>query len=128
MENYFEKLCCGQLISACGKKRIGELGWNKHPEFEGVELKHIVTAGDTAGEFSCHIVKIAPNMKIGSHIHREQTELHEVICGEGACIMNKREEAYTEGTVCIIDRGTEHEVRAGDKGLFLAAKFILALC
>lgn len=31
---------------------FADLLWTKHPVFEGVELKHIVTAKDTAGQFS----------------------------------------------------------------------------
>ena len=34
------------------------LPWNPHPTFKGVALKHIVTAADTNGQFSYHLVRI----------------------------------------------------------------------
>ena len=37
-----------------------QIEWSKYPTFEGVELKHIVTGNDTEGQFSYHLVRIAP--------------------------------------------------------------------
>lgn len=74
--------------------------WSKHPTFDGVELKHIVTAKDTDGLFSYHLVRIAPNCSIKEHIHETQLETHEVISGKGLCI------------------------NAGEEGLYLFAKFM----
>ena len=55
--------------------------WSKHSAFEGVELKHIITSEKTNGQFSFHLVRIAPKKKIGNHIHEKQLETHEVIAG-----------------------------------------------
>lgn len=55
------------------------IGRSAHPAFEGVALKHIVTFEKMDGQFSFHLVRIAPNKKIGSHIHKKQLETHEVI-------------------------------------------------
>ena len=57
------------------------LKWNAHPTFKGVSLKHIVTAQDTGGAFSYHLVKVEPGCKIGNHVHATQLETHEVIAG-----------------------------------------------
>ena len=38
-----------------------DIPWSKHPTFEGVELKHLLSSKETNGEFSYHLVKIAPN-------------------------------------------------------------------
>ena len=38
--------------------------WSKHPVFEGVELKHIITSEKTDGQFSFHLVKIAGNREL----------------------------------------------------------------
>lgn len=55
------------------------IGRSAHPAFEGVALKHIVAFEKMDGQFSFHLVRIAPNKKIGSHIHKKQLETHEVI-------------------------------------------------
>lgn len=128
MGNVFEKFDAGRFETGCLTREISRLPWNRHSAFEGVELKHIITAADTGGAFSCHLVKVGANMKIGSHVHDAQTELHEVIEGEGVCRYGGRDIFYTAGTVCIIEQGEAHEVLAGDKGLYLFAKFIPALC
>lgn len=128
MENIFEKFNDGRLIIPNAEKDFSQFEWNKHPTFDGVELKHIVTASDTCGAFSYHLVRIAPNMKIGNHVHKEQTETHEVIGGSGVCINEGKEIAYSTGVISIMKADTPHEVIAGGEGLYLFAKFIPALC
>ena len=81
----------GQLRLPTETIQFGELPWNKHPEFDGVELKHIVTSQQTSGQFSYHLVRIAPNKAIGNHIHQTQLETHEVIAGSGTCVNNGTE-------------------------------------
>ncbi|MDO5147769.1 MAG: cupin domain-containing protein [Oscillospiraceae bacterium] len=128
MENIFEKFNDGRLVIPNAEKNFSQLEWNKHPTFEGVELKHIVTASDTCGAFSYHLVRIAPNMKIGNHVHKEQTETHEVISGSGICTNEGKEISYSTGIISIMKMDTPHEVIAGGEGLYLFAKFIPALC
>jgi len=106
---------------------FGEITWNRHPTFEGVELKHIVTSKQTDGQFSYHLVRIAPNKAIGNHIHQTQLETHEVIAGNGICVNNGAELAYEPGVISILPMGLPHEVKAGPDGLYLFAKFIPAL-
>ena len=129
-----ETSCCfscfsnGKLQFPGYEKSLSELGWAKHPVFEGVELKHIVTSEQTGGKFSFHLVRIEPHKKIGSHIHEEQLETHEVITGSGACINGCGEIEYSPGTVSIFQPRISHEVTAGPEGLCLFAKFFPALC
>ena len=108
--------------------QFGELPWNKHPEFDGVELKHIVTSQQTSGQFSYHLVRIAPNKAIGNHIHQTQLETHEVISGAGICVNNGTRLPYEAGVISIFPIGVPHEVIAGEDGLYLFAKFMPALC
>ena len=103
------------------------LPWNPHPTFKGVALKHIVTAADTNGQFSYHLVRINPGCKIGNHIHATQLETHEVISGFGECINNGKTIDYQPGTITILPATIPHEVTAGDQGLYLFAKFMPAL-
>ena len=128
MKELFEKFDRGEFVSPYGRKSFEDLAWNKHPTFEGVELKHLITAADTDGKFSYHLVRIAPNKSIGEHIHETQLETHEVIAGEGFCINEGLKIPYSSGTVTILKMGTPHSVTAGENGLFLFAKFIPALC
>lgn len=106
---------------------FGAIPWNRHPTFEGVELKHIVTSKETGGQFSYHLVRIAPGKAIENHVHQTQLETHEVIAGSGVCINNGAALAYEPGVISILPMGLPHEVKAGEKGLYLFAKFMPAL-
>lgn len=125
---YLKNLTSENLFFPDAKKSFAEIEWSKHPVFEGVELKHIITGKETNGEFSYHLVKIAPNKSIKNHIHETQLETHEVIGGDGVCINNGAELEYTTGTISIIPAKVPHEVNAGKDGLYLFAKFFPALC
>lgn len=105
-----------------------EIEWSKHPTFEGVELKHIVTSKDTDGKFSYHLVRIGPDCSIGNHIHETQLETHEVIKGSGKCVNAGSTIPYEPGIISIMQSGVPHEVAAGPEGLYLFAKFMPALC
>lgn len=128
MENLFEKFNNGALLLPLSETSLSELEWHDHPTFEGVQLKHIVTSDLTGGGFSCHLVRIEPNKKIGGHIHEKQLEIHEVIGGFGVCINEGAELKYDPGVISLIKAGVPHEVTAGSGGLYLFAKFIPALC
>ena len=128
MKNLFEAFNQGHLILPDKTLDFESVAWSKHPTFDGVELKHIVTSSDTNGEFSYHLVRIAPNKSILNHIHELQLETHEVISGEGTCINTQCEIHYSPGVISIMPKAVPHEVHAGDDGLLLFAKFIPALC
>ena len=128
-KNLFQKFDeGGKLLLKDDAVSFDAISWSKHPVFEGVELKHIVTSEKTGGQFSYHLVRIAPNKKIGSHIHEKQLETHEVISGSGVCANDGSKLAYEAGVISIFPIGVPHEVIAGDEGLYLFAKFIPALC
>ena len=128
-KNLFEKFNeGGKLLLPDATITFDAIPWSKHPAFEGVELKHIITSERTGGQFSYHLVRIAPNKKIGSHIHEKQLETHEVISGTGVCVNDGVELPYETGVISIFPIGVPHEVIAGDDGLCLFAKFMPALC
>ena len=128
-KNLFEKFNeGGKLLLKDATVTFDAIPWSKHPTFEGVELKHIITSERTNGQFSYHLVRIAPNKKIGSHIHEKQLETHEVISGTGVCVNDGVELPYETGVISIFPIGVPHEVIAGDDGLCLFAKFMPALC
>ncbi len=128
-KNLFEKFNeGGKLLLPDATITFDAIPWSKHPTFEGVELKHIITSERTDGEFSYHLVRIAPNKKIGNHIHEKQLETHEVISGTGVCVNDGVELPYETGVISIFPIGVPHEVIAGDDGLYLFAKFMSALC
>ncbi len=124
----FETFNIGSLKLPETTASFADISWTKHPVFEGVELKHIVTAKDTAGQFSYHLVRIAPKKSIGNHIHEIQLETHEIIAGTGVCINDGVSISYSPGVISIMPAGVPHEVNAGAEGLFLFAKFMPALC
>ena len=128
-KNLFEKFNeGGKLLLKDATVTFDAIPWSKHPAFEGVELKHIITSERTDGQFSYHLVRIAPNKKIGNHIHEKQLETHEVISGTGVCVNDGVELPYETGIISIFPVGVPHEVIAGDDGLCLFAKFMPALC
>ncbi|MCM1046956.1 MAG: cupin domain-containing protein [Clostridiales bacterium] len=127
-QNLFEQFSNeGKLILSNTEISFADIPWSKHPTFEGVELKHIVTSKQTNGQFSYHLVRIAPNKKIGNHVHKTQLETHEVISGSGVCINAGAEIKYEPGVISILPMNMPHEVRAGDEGLYIFAKFMPAL-
>lgn len=126
--NLFESFNNGSLKLPTMVVEFADIPWSKHPTFDGVERKHIVTAKDTNSEFSYHLVRIAPNKSIENHIHETQLETHEVIAGSGVCINDGITIPYETGTISIMPIGIPHEVNAGKDGLYLFAKFIPALC
>ena len=117
----------GRLVLPDQETVFAEIPWTKHTSFEGVELKHIITSKQTGGQFSFHLVRIAPNKKIGRHIHEAQLETHEVISGSGVCIHGQTEIRYEPGVISIFPIAAPHEVLAGGTGLYLFAKFFPAL-
>ncbi len=126
--NLFEAFNNGYLKLSTATVEFANIPWSAHPTFEGVELKHIITSKETNGQFSYHLVRIAPNKSIYSHIHETQLETHEVISGSGVCINNGTAIPYETGTISIMPAGIPHEVNAGEDGLYLFAKFFPALC
>jgi quercetin dioxygenase-like cupin family protein len=127
-KDLFEKFNnCGKLLLPEGSVKFMDISWLKHPVFEGVELKHVITSKNTKGKFSYHFVRIAPNKSIGTHVHKEQLETHEGIAGSGTCMNNNVKLDYTIGVISIFPINVPHEVHAGADGSFLFAKFIPAL-
>lgn len=127
-QNLFEQFDkAGKLVLPSMEISFVDIPWSKHPTFEGVELKHIVTSEQTGGQFSYHLVRIAPNKKIGNHVHKTQLETHEVISGHGVCINEGVEIKYEPGVISILPMNIPHEVTAGNEGLYLFAKFMPAL-
>lgn len=124
----FEAFNIGNLSIPGKTINFDQIEWSKHPTFEGVELKHIITGKETEGRFSYHLVRIAPGKAIKNHIHETQLETHEVIAGAGVCINDGDELKYEVGVISIIPEKIPHEVQAGDDGLYLFAKFMPALC
>jgi len=124
----FELFNNGKLVLPEKVVGFAEIEWSKHPTFKGVELKHIITAKDTDGEFSYHLVRIDPDCSIGNHIHETQLETHEVIKGSGRCVNAGKVILYEVGTISIMQARVPHEVIAGSEGLYLFAKFMPALC
>lgn len=116
------------LTSPCRDADLCALPWNPHPSFTGVALKHLVTAADTNGALSAHLVRVEPGCCLKEHIHADKLELHEVVRGAGTCALADKNVRYEPGACGLIPAGVPHSVRA-DAGepLFILAKFAPAL-
>ena len=90
-------------------------------------MKHLVTGADTNGTSSVHLVRVNSGCCIGDHIHNGKTEIHQVVAGEGRCLLEEREIEYGEGVVAVIPADRPHSVVADEPGLFLLAVFSPAL-
>lgn len=101
--------------------------WTAHPRFAGVRVKTLVAAGETAGAYSCHLVRVEPGHALDSHVHEAQDELHEVLGGSGVATLGGRTAEYRAGTLGVIPKRAEHAVRAGEDGLVLLATFVPGL-
>jgi quercetin dioxygenase-like cupin family protein len=117
----------GRVILPGKECSAADLPWKPHPAFKGVYLKHLVTAKDTEGRFSAHLVKVDPEREIGEHRHEGTLELHEVVQGQGVCHTRGLELDYRPGVVSLMPASEPHRILAGPEGLCLLAKFAPAL-
>lgn len=126
MNSFMEQAGKGKVVIGTTAIEVESLPWNKHPTFDGVALKHLITSNATDGKFSCHVVRIDTGCAIGTHIHEGKWELHEVVKGKGYCLLENCKIDYSEGLVKAIPADLPHSVVAEEQ-LFLLAKFIPAL-
>ena len=105
------------------ERTASTLAWNPHTKFAGVAMKHLVTGGDTGGRISIHHVRIEPGCAIGDHMHEGMVEIHDVIEGEGLCVLDGKEIRYVPGVMGVMPADTMHRVIAGEHGLLLLATF-----
>lgn len=128
MNTLFANFSQGLVSVSSGETSANDKCWNAHPAFAGVSLKHLISARDTGGQFSCHLVRIEPEQAIGLHTHPQSQEMHMVMGGSGECRISGTSHHYQPGTTCLIAAATEHEVLAAHGGLELLAVFSPALC
>ena len=120
----FDCFAKGRLTVAGRLPALAVGPWKEHKDFPGVFLKSLVMPELTEGLLSCHLVRIEARRGIGRHAHGTSLELHEVVGGSGVCLTPEGEIAYLPGSMAILPAKTPHEVRAGENGLWLFAKFI----
>ena len=117
----------GRIFSGTQQENIQDLPWHDHPSFPGVALRHLITGKQTEGKISSHLVRVKSGHEIGEHIHEGKWELHEVICGQGACRIEQTDIPYAAGVTAVIPADLPHSVKAAETDLYLLAKFIPAL-
>jgi len=103
------------------------LPWYEHPAFKGVLLKDLVTAVDTNGAFSCHVVKISKGFEVGEHNHNAEWEFNEAVEGCGPLILDGVTHSCRPGFTCVTPPGVPHIVSAPYEDICLLAKFVPAL-
>ena len=124
MNTLFDAFAQGAIIRDAEYIPAASLAWNEHKTCAGVFLKNLLAGECMNGIFSCHLVRIDPNMSIGLHSHPDSIELHEVIAGSGACVAQGVTLPYAPGTISVIARDMPHEVHANEDGLYMFAKFV----
>lgn len=115
----------GQLTVAHHQElhTVSMLPWNPNPKFTGVSLRHLITGADTGGRMSLHHVRIDPGCSIGNHTHADMVEIHDVLCGEGICMLEGVDIRYQPGTMGIMPADQIHSITAGREGVLLLATF-----
>jgi len=126
-KDFLQEIMSGTVVGTSGATAVAAMPWNNHPKFTGVTLKHLLTGADTDGKFSNHLVWVQAGCVIGEHIHPGQWELHEVLHGQGACLIDGKEVAYAPGISAAIPADQSHSVHARNEDLYLFATFIPAL-
>ncbi len=124
ISEFFEK---STIISPDKLITADKLSWALHPAFKGVYIKDLVTSADTAGAFSCHLVKVNGGCSVGEHAHEKEWEFNEVLNDSGSIVIANKRYPCTAGLSCINPPGVSHVVNAGEEDLYLLAKFIPAL-
>lgn len=120
------KTACETTPFETGNVNGSSIAWTPHTAFAGVSMKHLVTGADTNGTSSVHLVRVDGGCCIGDHIHNGKTEIHQVVAGEGRCLVGDRRIAYAEDVVAVIPVDCPHRVTA-DGGLTILAIFSPAL-
>lgn len=115
------------VIDRDGARPGDQLPWIPSPKFDGVAMRNLLTGAGTEGRLSAHLVRIEPGKAIGEHVHEGSLEVHEILEGSGVGILPGDRREYRAGVVSLIPQGVLHEVRAGEEGLLLLAKFAPAL-
>jgi len=110
-------------INGVELNKTDSIEWQKHQKFSGVFTKGLFSGKDSSNNLSAMLVKIEPNCEIGNHIHEGKAELHEVIYGEGAALVNDKNIVYKPGNISLISADVPHSVKANNSGLILLAKF-----
>ena len=114
----------GSLAASGNHWALADAPWTEHKDFPGVFLKNLAGPELTQGLLTCHLVRIEALQKIGRHTHGQRLELHEVVAGSGVCRTPEGEIAYAPGVMAVLPANVPHEVRAGEHGLCLFAKFV----
>ncbi len=108
--------------------RAIEKPWYSHPAWNGVFLKDLVTAKETGGAFSYHLVRVSRNCEVADHDHESQWEWNVVLAGTGAFLVDGREiPVVRPGQTFVTPPRTHHTVSAGNVELSLLALFVPAL-
>ncbi len=101
-----------------------EIKWEKHPKFGGVYIGDLLTGDCTQNQVSFHLVRIEPGKMIGFHLHENESEIHQVIEGEGKANIDEKNVDYFPGNISFINKNKLHNVIAGENGLLLLSQFL----
>jgi quercetin dioxygenase-like cupin family protein len=125
--NIVELFTSGKVIIPGKDIDETKLPWYEHPGFKGVFLKDLVTAEDTKGAFSCHIVKVEKGFDVGEHYHNAEWEFNEILEGSGSFVINGKKYQCKPGFSYATPPGVAHIVSAPDEDVYMLAKFVPAL-
>lgn len=125
--NVVELFAEGKIVFPGKEVAAAKLPWYVHPNFRGVYLKDLVTAADTKGAFSCHVVKIEKGFEVGEHDHKAEWEFNEVLSGDGSMVVDGKKVACGPGFSYVTPPGISHIVSATGDDIYMLAKFVPAL-
>jgi mannose-6-phosphate isomerase-like protein (cupin superfamily) len=97
--------------------------WGEHPRFAGIRMKTLLTS-ETHPLASSALVRVPPGGVIGSHHHRQETEIVYVLAGRSLLTLGETETPFDAGQMVAIPAGLEHSLRnAGQETVLLLTVF-----
>lgn len=97
--------------------------FTKHPQYEGVFVKHLFDSGDN-DRLNNLEVQIVPGFEISPHTHENSTEFFYCVCGKGEFLDGEKWEPIQAGDALKAPLGHTHGIRnTGRSALKLFSTF-----
>jgi len=88
-----------------------KINWIKHPKFEGVFIKYLLTKKFNDSSITCLLVKTPKGVSIPQHIHEGKQDIIYPLQGNGKIyIEGKGEFPYIPGVCIVVPKDTPHYV------------------
>jgi mannose-6-phosphate isomerase-like protein (cupin superfamily) len=96
----------------------------RHPNWDGVFMKHFFAGADTGGRLNNVEINIVPGFQIAPHVHENAAEFFYVVGGQGEFLDGGEWTAVKKGDAFMAAAGLTHGVKnTGNETLVLLSTF-----